>query len=216
MSTPCPFCNKESFKERIVLETKQWYVIASLGQITSGYLLVFPKEHHSCFGAMSELSKKETSGQRAVVCHTLGCLEQEYWGELGAAHITLFEHGIVGQSVPHAHLHVLPVRLDLTPRVQKDFTQCEIVELENPEKLQLLWQKQQKPYLLWSNGNGKPMVCWNPPAPKQYFRTVVAEILGYPNRADWKTMDPALDKRMWQGTVERLKRQLGRTPYKNT
>src|SRR3989338_2321735 len=144
MSIPCPFCNRESFEERIVLETAQWYVIASLGQITNGYLLIFPKKHHSCFGAITSLSKKEGDDQRVLVCHTLECLEREYWGEAKAHHITMFEHGIVGQSVQHAHLHVLPVSLDLTPRVLKDFPQYGVSRLGNPEELQQLWVQQLK------------------------------------------------------------------------
>ena len=49
------------------------------------------------------------------------------------------------------------------------------------------------------------MVCWNPPAPPQYLRLIVAELLGHPERGNWRNMDPELDKQLGQETVDRLK-----------
>lgn len=201
------------FKERIIFETELWYVIATLGQITSGYVLIFPKQHTSCLG---ELSLEQKGGLCSTMFNMAAYLGQEYWGEPELKHCTLFEHGIVGQSVQHAHLHVLPVSLDLTSRVMKDFPQSEIEKLNDLTELLPLRKKRQEPYLLWGSDKSRElMICWNPPAPQQYFRTIVAEILGYPNRADWRTMDPVLDKRMWQKTVERLKERMKYMPFKN-
>ena len=50
----CVFCDKKNFTERVVYENESAYVIASLGQITDGgYLLLVPKIHASCMGAMA-------------------------------------------------------------------------------------------------------------------------------------------------------------------
>jgi hypothetical protein len=38
-----------------------------------------------------------------------------------------------------------------------------------------------------------------------YLRIVAAEALGKPERANWRTMDAALDKKLYLETVSRLK-----------
>jgi len=120
--------------------------------------------------------------------------------------VTMFEHGIVGQSIKHTHLHILPMVIDLSPRIRADFPESEIEELLDAAHLQELYVERKEPYLFWTIPSGKSMVCWNPPAPNQYLRIIAAELLGRPERADWKKMDPELDKKLWSGTVSRLKK----------
>ena len=119
--------------------------------------------------------------------------------------VTIFEHGIVGQTVKHAHLHLLPMLVNLTQKIRDAFPGSEFEELQYATHLQELYSKRQEPYLFWIVPNSKSMVCWNPPAPPQYLRLIIAELLGYPERGNWRNMDPELDKQLWQETVDRLK-----------
>ena len=62
-----------------------------------------------------------------------------------------------------------------------------------------------KKYLLWSTPEGMIKVAIDPPALLQYLRIVAAELIGRPERGDWRNMDQELDKQLWQETVNRLK-----------
>lgn len=201
MSAECVFCDRTKFEEHLIRELKDFWVIATLGQITDGgYTLLVPKRHVSCLGAMNESETEPFL--RAMKKVDISLSE---FNRAGTYQRTIFEHGIVGQTVKHAHLHFLPVAIDMTSRIKQDFPNAEFEKVQNVLHLQELYGKRQEPYLFWSIPGDRFMACWNPPAPPQYLRIVVAEALGRPERANWRTMDPELDKRLWSETVTRLK-----------
>lgn len=204
MKNDCVFCDRTQFENRLIAETDEHYVIATLGQITGGYVLVFPKEHILCMGALTPQQINSMFGVAKEACIAVS---MEYQGGTSRNHIpvTMFEHGIVGQTVKHAHLHILPAVIDFTPKIHADFPTAEIEELSWNEHFLALYRKHPQPYLFWTEPKLKAMVCWNPPAPLQYLRIIAAELLGHPERANWRAMDSELDKRLYLETVTRLK-----------
>ncbi len=203
MKEACVFCDRPQFAERLVAEDKNFYVIASLGQITEGgYLLVVPKRHVLCVGEMNA----EGAAKVGVLAEYLaGCLGKEYGSE-----VTLFEHGIVGQSIQHAHLHLVPARLRLDVKIVTDFPTCEIDRLNSIRDVPRAYGYNKEPYLFWQEPGESPSICYINSRlvenfPKQYLRRVAADLLGRPERADWKAMDPKLDGKLWSETVQRLK-----------
>lgn len=205
MENNCAFCDRSQFEERIVAETDEHYVIATLGQITGGYVLVTPKEHISCFGAFTNNQAGVMWGVVRTVFHALSTEYLRNTKTPSFCPLTMFEHGIVGQTVKHAHLHILPAVIDLTSKIRADFPTAEMEELQWGELFLALYRKHPQPYLFWVTPSNKPTVCWNPPAPNQYLRIVAAELSGRPERANWRTMDPELDRRLYLETVTRLK-----------
>lgn len=204
MSDNCTFCEPANFEDSLVVETRDYWVVATLGQIRSGYVLIIPKKHISCMGALSH----EDAASMNFMTHVASrALSQEYHRSLSHAPypVIAFEHGIVGQTIKHAHLHLLPVVVDLTARIRFDFPQAMIEELRDVIDLRERYERQSVPYLFWTTRSGSKMVCWDPPAPPQYLRLIMAELLGLPERGNWRNMDPELDKRLRQGTVARLK-----------
>ena len=119
--------------------------------------------------------------------------------------VTIFEHGIVGQTIKHAHLHLLPGAADLTSKIRADFPSSEIEEIRGISYLPEIYSQISKPYLFWTTPSGKSLVCWNPPAPPQYLRIIFSEAVARPERANWRNMDPELDKKLWTETVRHLK-----------
>ena len=196
----CVFCDKSKFEERLVGETKDFWIIATLGQISDGgYVLLVPKKHVECVGAMTS---KEVGLLDKLGVKTCDALIQEYGI---ATDIIFFEHGIVGQTIKHAHLHIVPAIEIIANRIYDDFPKNDvscIVSLSDFRNN--LYSKRKEPYLLWNDLWGMK-VCWNPPAPPQYLRIVVAEALGRPERGNWRNMDPELDKQLWTETVMLLK-----------
>jgi len=117
----------------------------------------------------------------------------------------VFEHGIVGQTVKHAHIHVVPADVRLFEKITKDFPKSGTSLISTLKNFGIVYSKLQKPYLLWNDFGLIFEIIWDPPAPLQYLRIVVADALGRPERANWRNMDPELDKKLWSETVKRLK-----------
>ena len=200
MGKTCVFCYRTKFEIRIVHEDERTYVVATLGQINEGYVLVIPKTHISCLG---EMQQKDLGYFANLVERVCNAEALEY-----KVRPILFEHGIVGQSIPHAHLHIVPVSVDLTPFVSRDFPACTIEDLCSFEDLGAAYAKNATPYLFWQTPEGTNRICWNPPAPPQYLRIIIANALGRPKSADWRNADPIVDLFLIKENIRRLKPHL--------
>lgn len=216
MGRGCVFCDRSQFEERLIFENKDWFVIATLGQITDGgYVLIVPREHILCMGVLNPYlgvldpygTDSQTSSLIRLGFEVARAVSVEYQNSFvrNPYPVTMFEHGIAGQTIKHAHLHILPAVVDLTPRIRADFRSTKIQELKYAPHLQELYGNNPRPYLFWTDPSGKGKVCWNPAAPPQYLRIAAAELLGRPERANWRNMDPELDRKLWRSTVERLR-----------
>ena len=98
------FCGPASVKTkrgRVLCESEHFYVIGNHAPLTPGHLLVIPKEHMPCLAAMPAAWFPELD---SLVAHLRGFLRDSY-GERAMA----WENGVSGQSVRHAHLHLIPV-----------------------------------------------------------------------------------------------------------
>ena len=200
----CVFCDRSQFEERLCGETKDFWIIATLGQITDGgYVLLAPKRHVECVGAMRE---PEIDSLNELLFKTRNALINEY-----SNRGIVFEHGIVCQTIKHAHLHLLPGTIDtlnVLLRIVQDFPPQKYLFSTVPSltNLQSMYKDKPLPYLLGQDiMDSGFVICWNPLAPPQYLRIVVAEVLDRPERANWRTMDPEFDKKLWSETVKRLK-----------
>jgi len=97
-----------------LFESKNFVVLPSLGALVEGWLLVVPKEHFICIGAIPQSFMAEMQ----MIQERLYAVVQEHYGNVCA-----FEHGPnranakVGCGVDHAHLHVAPVAFDLVSAV---------------------------------------------------------------------------------------------------
>lgn len=208
MERPCVFCDRSQFEERLIGETSSLYFIATLGQITDGgYTLIIPKRHVSCLGAMEGVELVEVD---LAMRDAANAIDAEY-----GTKPLVFEHGIVGQTIQHAHLHLLPTAIDLTERIRKDYPDRELSLFSWFTSINRLYGEMGEKYLLWNiparpwlrnDGVSFFRAVWDPPAPPQYLRIVAAELIGRPERANWRNMDPELDKRLWTETVRRLKK----------
>lgn len=202
MNDDCVFCYRKKLEQRVVGESEDFLIVAAFGQISNGgYLLLFPKHHIPCLGAMNQEKMERCA---SVIEEVRLAIQKEY----KLAPITLFEHGIVGQTVKHAHLHFVPEICHITERIKKDFPENEIWQVHSWQELRSLYQERKEPYLFWLGADAKMNMCWNPPASPQYLRIVVAEAVGRPERGNWRNMDTELDERLIDETVNRFKAML--------
>lgn len=200
----CVFCARSQFEEKIIAETHDFFIVASLGQITDGgHTLLVPKEHIPCMGALDLFLVNSVAAMAIKIFKALSV--KFNFNPFSKYPVTAFEHGIVGQSVKHAHLHFLPVVLDLTTKILTDFPGCVKEGVSNYSFLRNSFKDRSEPYLFWTTQDGQGKILWNPPAPAQYLRTITAEMLGCPERGNWRDVNPELDKKLWEKTVTRLK-----------
>ncbi|MBI2635049.1 MAG: HIT family protein [Parcubacteria group bacterium] len=199
MNSNCVFCDRTKIEERIIAETEDWYLIATIGQITEGgYVLIIPKRHVPCAGAMKE--------QEIVKMDDISRIASDYTEVEYGVRPIIFEHGIVGQTIQHAHLHLLPARIRMCGRIYRDFPNAQICFLDSLKLLRWTYDAMGgKKYLLWSTPENLLKTVIDPPAPLQYLRLIAAELVGHPERANWRDCDPETDKKLWQETVSRLK-----------
>ncbi|MEK6887303.1 MAG: HIT family protein [Nanoarchaeota archaeon] len=194
----CAFCingpefDKDS-NERTIIETPNFRVFPTLGQITEGYLLIVPKEHYASVGSLP----KEMFPEINEIKKEVGKRIKKAYDK----NPTFFEHGGIGQTIYHAHVHALPFpdNVDLFDNYHKDFPFFE--RINSLDNLADIWNTRGN-YLFYEiNGN---MFAFYTPVKPMYARIAVANALGVPERANWRTMDRKIDEEMIQRTLEKL------------
>ena len=99
IETSCAFCLHSSFATNILKETGAFFLVADHAPLVEGHILIIPKRHFACYGAVpAELDAELLALKREVQ----GFFARYY------APIVFWEHGIFRQTVFHAHLHCFP------------------------------------------------------------------------------------------------------------
>ncbi|MBW2996603.1 HIT domain-containing protein [Candidatus Woesearchaeota archaeon] len=178
--TNCRFCQlKKEDYNRVIKETDNFFTIPTLGQFVEGYLLIIPKNHYTCFGALPDNLLKEYS----ILKKEIGEIY-----ELVYEKPIYFEHGPPdsnkrgGCCVDHAHMHVIPKNINLVPEIARHF---------NVQKLKYITELRTKyrngaNYLFFENTEGEMYACDVDLVPSQYLRQVIAIKLGMNDKWDWR------------------------------
>jgi diadenosine tetraphosphate (Ap4A) HIT family hydrolase len=195
----CNFCNvkpgdKSQIYERTIIETPNFRVFPTLGQIAEGYLLIVPKEHYACVGAMPEPVLDEMIELKDEVDRRL---TEAYQKPI------FFEHGVIGQTVLHAHMHAVPCKPDNYMMRFFDYNLGNYEPIESIKELRNVWQKHGV-YIFFEADSNKSVFCSN--IPPMGARIALARALDVPERANWRTMDRKLDEELIERTMAKLKR----------
>ena len=205
MQKKCVWCNRRLFEKRIIHETKEFYLIAALGQITDGgHVLVVPKRHILCMGEVRDevpMNRFVMQVRRAV---TWGYRKSNARDPLALSTI-MFEDARQSRSGTHACLHIMPTRLKIEEAILDRYPRLALEELRPRETIQQAYQERPEPYLYWTSHYGYRTVYWDPPASMPSLRRVVATLHGVPERGDWRMTEPAHDEMLWRQTMARLK-----------
>ena len=95
----CPFCAMGAL-EVVLMETSNLYVLVDNAPLVEGHLLIVPKFHWACYGAVPSTYDDELDATKRRVSDFLA---QTYRSAC------FFEHGVFRQTVFHAHLHAFPL-----------------------------------------------------------------------------------------------------------
>jgi diadenosine tetraphosphate (Ap4A) HIT family hydrolase len=97
----CPFCNLPP--ERVFLESKTTLAFFDGYPVTEGHALLIPKRH---VASIFELPPEELAALWAQVAVVRKLLKERY--DPDAFNIGVNDGAAAGQTVPHAHIHVIP------------------------------------------------------------------------------------------------------------
>jgi ATP adenylyltransferase len=168
----------------IVFESDNFIVIPSLGSLVKGWLLIVPKQYVLSIGYLDENLQNELD---ELSNNVTKILEKEF------GKVTMFEHGaympnnLVGCGVDYAHLHLVPVDIDLIAELEKilkiNYDWHKISGLDFAS----IYTKQNLPYLYVKDNKNQHFITSNESFPSQLFRKVIANYLGKSDEFDWKT-----------------------------
>lgn len=165
-----------------LFESENFVVIPSLGALVEGWLLLLPRRHYICIGALPPSLVEEMDQLK----QTAGSFVHDLYGSVCA-----FEHGphkenrSVGCGVDHAHLHLVPASFDLLSAVtpflpdkviwrQGGLNDCRIAFGESRDYL----------YLEQPAGNGS--IATHDQFTGQVFRQAIASELGVLAQYNWR------------------------------
>jgi diadenosine tetraphosphate (Ap4A) HIT family hydrolase len=97
--TACAFCQRSRVTANILQESPHFLIVADHAPLIEGHILIIPKEHHTCYGAVPAALDAELFALKQEV----GRFFEQYY-----APIVFWEHGVFRQTVFHAHLHCFP------------------------------------------------------------------------------------------------------------
>jgi len=102
----CVFCSREQQPE-ILFETRSLYAMPDRYPLLPGHVLIISKEHRRCYAQMPEAVDAEVEEATARV--------RRFLREAYHTPSLAWENGVFGQTVYHAHLHLIPIRTEAIP-----------------------------------------------------------------------------------------------------
>jgi len=183
----CPYCNEIGFSEdqnrkiHILYESDNFIVFPSFGQIVEGYLLIASKKHYI---GMGQVPQELYTELHSVCARVRQVLSDSYGTPLFFEHGSTSERKKGGCCITHAHIHAVPVQIDILPELSQHFNYRKIAAFDS--------LKEQfdtgVPYFFYESNAGERYLFEVPEiVPSQYIRQVIAVKIGKPDRWDWRT-----------------------------
>ena len=190
---------------RVILESKHFVVVPSLGHFVSGWLLLMPKVHYPCIGALKSdlLSEFLAVKERAA-----SMLRSLYGATIQFEHGTCLRKG-GGTCVEHAHWHLVPISVNLLSHLKKTFGGYKADSISDLAKM----YTQRKAYLAYQESDSQLFVFQPSLIPSQYMRQLIAVTLAIPNKYDWRKYAGTLELEAFLRKLAKLPREVTRNGY---
>ncbi len=200
----CKFCqilnktiNNQLFHDAPIYITDNFVVIPALGQFVEGILLIVAKKHIVSIGCMDKKLFQELQSLKDRVHSLLSDLYQPP---------VFFEHGPSsdgssgGCCIDHAHIHVVPAKLNLVPFLSSRFNG---VKLNHYSDLRCIVAGN-TPYLYVEEEPNECHVFKVSVVPRQYLRQISCSYLNCQEAWDWNSY-PFYDR------IERMQKKINAT-----
>lgn len=190
MTSRCALCQKginhtdnQQPWDHILHESDHFFVYPTLGSLVPGWVLIAPKSHFICMGALdnsllAELHQVLSLTRRAVAAKFGPVVTFEH-GPAGAGQLT-------GCGVDHAHIHVVPFADDILRCAKSVYPgQFTWAPVSGLAKLQEAYAKG-RPYL-YVEQQGQAYLAESQAIPSQLFRRVIANEIWCPELFNWRS-----------------------------
>jgi len=186
----CPFCRELQSGElpdfldadidsRILHETDRFVVMADISPLVPGHVMIVPKAHILCYGAVEDTARDEFSG---IVNATRTVVTEHYGPPV------MLEHGTsplapVADHVTHAHLHIVPADIDIRDSLV-NYNTTTIASLSDLSD----WAARDEEYVYFESCAGERVVADRiVNIPRLFIRSEVAKRVGLPDPLwDWR------------------------------
>ncbi|WP_282087161.1 HIT family protein [Aquimarina algiphila] len=176
----CRFCNPPD-RDRILFETRNFYVMLSLGPIVEGYLLINTKKHiESC-----SLIPSEWANEFEFMISSVKNILIKVYGDC-----IFYEHGRTGSCLSftdankhcyHAHMHCVPVKINISDSIKGTLSP---IICPTWNDFRNITKEYNEPYLFVDDGVKKLHFVIKE-VRRQYLRYLVSEKLGKNNSWNW-------------------------------
>jgi ATP adenylyltransferase len=186
-----------------LFESPNFVVLPSLGALVEGWLILVPKKHFICMGALPDSVASEMHEMKNFLCSIL----EQYYGKICA-----FEHGPsraklnVGCGVDHAHLHIVPVAFDLASAVTSFLPKGTFWSEAGLKECRASFGRGED-YLYLEQPIGAGRIVTHHAFGSQLFRRAIAARIGALNQFNWREY-PQLTK--VSATIDKVRGRDGR------
>jgi diadenosine tetraphosphate (Ap4A) HIT family hydrolase len=176
----CIFCKPPD--KKILTETDNFFITYDACALLDGHLEIHTKDHIGCAAEIDPQMFDEFVELKSW----MGSLIKSIYGQ-----VSFYEHGRAGHCgmtvdgviCHHFHLHALPLKTDVSETVSK---LAKPIMIESERRIPELYEQFDQ-YLYFENNNEEKFFFpISKPIPNHYLRTVIAEAIGHPERADWE------------------------------
>lgn len=165
---------------RILYEDDYFIVIPSLGPVSHCHLLILPKKHVCSFA----LLEPEWIEMAEMLIGKIVHAAEKVFGKM-----IVFEHGVLSEemegsaSCTHAHMHIVSCKYSILPFLKEDG-----LHLRNVARLAEIQEQRMrgKPYFYYCEEAGRAFIMDDIIRTSQYMRIKIADILGVPEKGNWK------------------------------
>lgn len=185
-----------------LLESEHFRVIPSLGSMVEGWVLIVPKKHYLSFIYLEDYLFEELNSLHNKLISLLK--------EIYKKNIIAFENGTiiegtsVGCGVDYAHIHYIPLEMDIIKTINNSYDKLTWLEVNEIKDLRSTVEPF-KPYLFVQVTNEKKYVCSISNPQSQIIRKAIANYLGLPEKYDWKQFN--FDNNI-QNTISKFRNSL--------
>ncbi len=168
----CAHCLGGSGLAHPLYDDDLFWVVCDGSPLTEGHILIIPKEHIATMSNLSEINFRNYF----VLYKKIKSFISIHYGA-----VAIFEHGVIGQTVFHAHTHFLPFDHS-TEEIMPD--KSALRKIANLDEMKSEFEAKRK-YLFFENKNQMWLVDTKLGFPR-FFRDIFARLLNVEERADWQ------------------------------
>jgi ATP adenylyltransferase len=190
----CPFCVELKEKRddsdfhlrtggvipsRVLFEDRFFLIVPDIAPIVEGHILLITREHMPSMGFLDSAGIDRLE----VLMATVSSIIEDAF----KCRPIFFEHGSVddfqraGCCVDHAHIHAVPLGIDLCPALGKLFSEARINRMAELRGAIERWQ----PYILFQRSSGDRFLYAPVQAVSQIVRRLVCGEVGLNTRSNW-------------------------------